>query len=233
MDNTRNHLQELSKRLVDLSTDLQALEGLLELDIPSSLNKIRFITEKSLHKLCKSREVSWGQAEPTLERMIGPLVSTGYIPKNIAIYVRTIQAYTSPGSHYQESALSNAHVRFAQEALLEFLQWYATLPEANSLKIDVETPQSRKVPLQKRRRQPRGVGILEWTTRLLRLRLLPAGDPQRSAVDAAGGDGYALLAEGEHTVKNVTNGGSGFLPPASKIYIPGLPPRCQPNRKWG
>src|SRR5262249_35457500 len=48
-----------------------------------------------------------------------------HIPRSIAIHLRTVQANSSPGSHYQESALSEAHVAAARIALLEFLDWYA------------------------------------------------------------------------------------------------------------
>jgi CHASE2 domain-containing sensor protein len=113
-------------RLTSFRDDLQALEQLAPLDAPGALNKVRYITEKVLHQLCLARNVSWGQAEPTLERMIGPLVAAGWVPKNMAAHVRTIQAYSSPGSHYQESPLSQAHVRIAQEALVELLDWYVT-----------------------------------------------------------------------------------------------------------
>ncbi len=59
-----------------------------------------------------------------LERMIGPLVAARHVPKDVAIHVRTIQANTSPGSHFQESALSDSHADIALTALKEFLLWY-------------------------------------------------------------------------------------------------------------
>jgi hypothetical protein len=118
-----NLLHNLKTRVAELADDLGTLEALIEVDIPSSLNKIRFITEKALQNLCKKNNVSWGEAEPTLERMIGPLVSHGCIPKSVAVHVRTIQGNTSPGSHFQESALTPAHVSIAQNALVEFLNW--------------------------------------------------------------------------------------------------------------
>ena len=103
------------------------MEQLLQVDVPSSLNKIRFIAEKVLHTLCVRHAITWGQAEPTLERMLGPcLISQGVIPKNTSVHVRTIQANSSPGSHYQESALSPSHAIIAQQALVEFLEWYST-----------------------------------------------------------------------------------------------------------
>jgi hypothetical protein len=124
MTDPRTAIQKLRHRAADLSDDLDALEALLAVDIPSSLNKIRFITEKVLQRLCKNHSVSWGQAEPTLERMIGPLIAADYIPKSIALHVRTIQTNTSPGSHYQDVPLSNSHVAIAQNALIEFVEWY-------------------------------------------------------------------------------------------------------------
>jgi hypothetical protein len=124
MTDPRTQIQQLKEKLADLSEDLASLEKLLGVDVPSSLNKIRFITEKVLHTMCIRRGVTWGEAEPTLERMIGPLTSEGVIPKNIATLVRTIQTNTSPGSHYQEHALSQTHVTIAQTALVEFLEWY-------------------------------------------------------------------------------------------------------------
>jgi hypothetical protein len=92
---------------------------------------MRYITEKALHHLCLARNVSWGSDEPSLENMIGPLTArnklTGerVIPRNVAVYVGTVQAYGSPGSHYQVSALSHAHVKIAHDALCQFLEWFA------------------------------------------------------------------------------------------------------------
>jgi hypothetical protein len=102
------------------------LNELSGISIPSALNKVRYITEKQLHHLCSRGGVAWGQGEPTLERMLGPLVSAGCLPKGVAIHVRTIQAYSSPGSHYQEAALSSCHLDIAVQAVIEFLDWAAT-----------------------------------------------------------------------------------------------------------
>ncbi|MFC1853725.1 adenylate/guanylate cyclase domain-containing protein, partial [candidate division CSSED10-310 bacterium] len=126
MGDFNNRLQEIARKLSDLAQELSVLMQLIETDVPSSLNKMRFITEKVLHSLCKINDVSWGKAEPTLERMIGPLVSKEIIPKGAAIHIRTVQTNTSPGSHYQESPLSQAHVLIAYSALIEFLEWYST-----------------------------------------------------------------------------------------------------------
>jgi len=128
----REKLEGLRQVLVDVADEIQSLEHLLRVDVPSSLNKIRFITEKVLHRLCVQHETTWGQAEPTLERMLGPLVSHGVIPKNVAVHVRTIQMNASPGSHYQESALTRTHAIIAQQALIEFLEWYARRGESRT-----------------------------------------------------------------------------------------------------
>jgi hypothetical protein len=136
----RRTIQQLKQKVSDLSDDLDALEALLDVDIPSSLNKIRFITEKVLQRLCKKHAVSWGQAEPTLERMIGPLVAAECIPKAIALHVRTIQTNTSPGSHYQDVPLSPSHVAIAQNALVEFLQWYYEQSEGKPPTPELKKP---------------------------------------------------------------------------------------------
>jgi hypothetical protein len=126
MSTMRTNLHELRMLLGDFSDDLLALENILGVDVPGSLNKIRYITEKVLHRLCTAKSIPWGEGEPTLERMIGPLVAAKAIAKNVAVHVRTIQANTSPGSHYQESPLSNSHATIAASALGEFLFWYHT-----------------------------------------------------------------------------------------------------------
>lgn len=120
MSSPHDQFQELKNRLQDLRKDLDALESLVEIDIPGSLNKIRFVTEKVLHKLCTAQNLSWGHAEPTLERMIGPLLANGSIPRNIGIHVRTIQSNANPGSHYQEATLGQSHLQIAETVLLSF-----------------------------------------------------------------------------------------------------------------
>jgi hypothetical protein len=114
----------LADRLPAFAGDIRELLQLLPVGQGSALNKMRYITEKALHTLCVRKEVSWGQTEPTLERMIGPLLSSGVVPKSVGLHVRTVQTNASPGSHYQESALSDSHVRIALSALAEFLVWF-------------------------------------------------------------------------------------------------------------
>jgi serine/threonine protein kinase len=125
LQETCRRLRDLGGKLVDLADDLRVLEQLIVMDVPSSLNRMRYITEKVLFQLCQKHGVAWGQAEPTLERMLGPLVAAGHVPKNVAIHVRTVQGYTAVGSHYQASSLSVAHAVIALAALTEILRWSA------------------------------------------------------------------------------------------------------------
>ena len=114
---------------------------------------MRYVTEKVLHRLCSSHGVTWGKGEPTLERMIGPLLAQGVIPKNIGIHVRTIQTNASPGSHYQESSLSSAHVQVAQIALLDFLEWFYVQQEHGELPaLPQQTAPSPATPAVRRTR---------------------------------------------------------------------------------
>jgi tetratricopeptide (TPR) repeat protein len=121
---TEDRLRDLEARVQDIATDLRVLRALTSQDHGSALNKIRYITEKVLHRLCAEHDVSWGKSEPTLENMIGPLVARQVIPKSVALHVRTVQNNASPGSHYQEDALRDTHVRIAEIALIELLEWY-------------------------------------------------------------------------------------------------------------
>jgi CheY-like chemotaxis protein len=123
-------LLALGKTLPALAADLRALQELLALDVPSSLNKMRYIVERVLLQLCLAEDVSWGAAEPTLERMIGPVAACGRVPKSVALHARTVQLYTSPGSHFQESPLSDDHVTVARAALVYFLSWFEGSPQA-------------------------------------------------------------------------------------------------------
>ena len=58
-----------------LSEDIEALIKILDVDTTSALNKMRFITEKLLLTHARQAQVAWGDSEPTLERLIGPLVA--------------------------------------------------------------------------------------------------------------------------------------------------------------
>ena len=123
--------------LPELADDLRLLQRQrLDGDVPGTLNKIRYIAEKLFHGVCLRETVSWGQAEPTLERMLGPLQATQVLPKNIAILARTIQGHTSPGSHFQESELTETHVDIAQQALVGVLGWYASASRGRPSKQD-------------------------------------------------------------------------------------------------
>lgn len=119
-------LRRLEGTVAGMSSDLKMLRALLTQDHASALNKIRFVTEKALHTLCTTNQVGWGNGEPTLENMIGPLLARKIIPKNIGVHVRTIQSNASPGSHFQETPLDATHVHVAQVALVEFLEWFHT-----------------------------------------------------------------------------------------------------------
>src|SRR5258706_16232876 len=113
MGGTEDRLRTLETRVGELSSDLRVLRTLVEQDHASALNKIRYVTEKVLHKLCQEHAITWGNSEPTVENMIGPLIAKKVIPKNVALHVRTIQTNASPGSHYQETPLTATHVQLA------------------------------------------------------------------------------------------------------------------------
>jgi hypothetical protein len=117
--------EQLSAQLPTFAADLTALQQLIRIDHGSALNKMRYIVEKVLLALCDRSGTSWGQGEPTLERMIGPLLAGGALPKTVGLHVRTVQTNASPGSHYQEAPLTEPHVRIAQAALEEVLAWFA------------------------------------------------------------------------------------------------------------
>ena len=126
MSDADERLVLLEGRMADFSKDLALLRALIDHDHAGALNKLRYVTEKVLHRLCREANVSWGKGEPTLENMIGPLIAQRVIPKNVAIHVRTVQTNASPGSHFQESPLDATHVHVAQLAFLDFLEWYYT-----------------------------------------------------------------------------------------------------------
>jgi tetratricopeptide (TPR) repeat protein len=144
-------LRELEQQVVELSNDLRVLRSLVAQDHASALNKIRYVTEKVLHALCARDGVSWGTKEPTLENMIGPLVAARAMPKNIAVHVRTIQSNASPGSHFQEDALSATHVQVAQMALLELLEWHYQGAKASSSSLPAAPPAALPVARVRRR----------------------------------------------------------------------------------
>lgn len=148
MAGTDARLITLETRVTELTSDLRVLRTLIDQDHASALNKIRYVTEKVLHRLCQEHAVSWGSSEPTVENMIGPLVAKKVIPRNVAIHVRTIQTNASPGSHFQETPLSATHVQVAQIALLDFLEWFYkvdSLVEPKPLPAAVVT-KPRRVP---------------------------------------------------------------------------------------
>ncbi|MCF7859602.1 MAG: hypothetical protein K9N07_09845 [Candidatus Cloacimonetes bacterium] len=133
MESIEQRLQLLEQKLDGFESDIRLLCTLSRQDEHSALNKIRYITEKVLRMLCIENNISWGEAEPTLERMIGPLIKNGIIPKNISIHVRSIQNYSNPGSHFQEISLSSRHLEIGQMALIEFLEWFFNKTNQNRL----------------------------------------------------------------------------------------------------
>jgi tetratricopeptide (TPR) repeat protein len=121
-------LASLEQRLGLLTDDLRRLRRLAtDIDVASALNKARSVTEKVALALCERHKVTWGSAEPTLERIVGPLVAAEAIPKDIAAHVRTIQLYGNMGSH--ANTVSEAHLTLALVALVEFLEWFHSLNE--------------------------------------------------------------------------------------------------------
>lgn len=137
-----SRIEQLAGRNAELATDLRKIEQLAPLDVQSSLNLIRRICEAHLLALCKRTETSWGDAQPTLERMIGPLIAKKHVPSGIAAHVRTVQAITSPASHHQADEFGGDHLDVAVRALLNVLQ------SASSL-VSGTAP-----PLRDRRRAP-------------------------------------------------------------------------------
>lgn len=190
----KTEIRQLKHKLADFAADFEALEALLEVDVPSSLNKIRFITEKVLQSLCKTNGVSYGQAEPTLERMLGPLLAADFIPRNIGLHVRTIQMNTSPGSHYQESPLAESHVRIAQNALVEFLEWYCL-----QLEGPADNVQPKKATAPTRGRGVGKLGVMTIIFLCLACGILIAyvifNKVQQSPLQVAGSDTQLLDSE--------------------------------------
>jgi tetratricopeptide (TPR) repeat protein len=177
-------LRALEKRVTELAGDLRVLRKLLVDDSQSALNKMRYVTEKVLHRLCREHDVSWGKGEPTVENMIGPLIAAKVIPKNVGLHVRTVQTNASPGSHFQEHALGSTHVQVAQLALVEVLEWYqrrsegaaaAEEPASSQEGPQVSSPPASMVRVTRRRRAPLAVivvaalaGVAATTAFLLR-----------------------------------------------------------------
>jgi hypothetical protein len=118
-------LKQVRGRLdTSFASDLLLLEHLLDKDVPSALNKARFIAEKALLQLSVEKSTPW-KGEASIETMKGPLVFRGHIPKHIAIHLETLQRNANPGSHYQEVPMSVTHLVVAVTALVEFLEWFA------------------------------------------------------------------------------------------------------------
>jgi two-component system response regulator AtoC len=137
-------LRQLQTEAPDLAADLANLERAMPGDIPGSLYKIRYLTERILRQLCSQQHVSWGKDEPTLGSMIGPLIFSGCVPRNMSIHVRTIQTIANAGAHFQESPLSERHLAIALAALIPFLQWAteSSRPSAGSTPLSVPSPSS-------------------------------------------------------------------------------------------
>ena len=119
-----DRILRIETAIAEIGGELRKLRQLAGIDHGSALNKVRYVTEMVLRRLCEEHGVSWGKGDPTIESMVGPLVANGFVPRNVAIHVRTIQANASPGSHFQSDPLSNAHVQIAQLALIDLLEWH-------------------------------------------------------------------------------------------------------------
>lgn len=120
---TDERLARLERQVGELRHDLAVLRRLEDIDAHSALNKIRRITEKVLLGLCDEHNVSWGKGEAMLGNMAGPLKAHGIVPKEIALELDIIQRLTSAGSHHGLD-LGPKHVKKAQDALFDFLEWY-------------------------------------------------------------------------------------------------------------
>lgn len=132
MNTPRDRLSGLAERLPAWSQELGTLDTLLDVDVAASLNKMRTLTERMLYELCVAHDVSWGKGEATLERMVGPLLAAGRLPKQVGIHVRTVQSNASPGSHYQEEALDEQHLTVTLLAFVAVLDWYAPAPDPSA-----------------------------------------------------------------------------------------------------
>ena len=148
MDPLVQRIRDLESKLALVEADLRLLREFLHRDSPSTLNKVRYVTESVLHELCVTHGISWGTSEPTLENMIGPLVANKVLPRHIALHVRSIQTNASPGSHYQEEALTPAHVDIAVRALIEFLEWFHGQGRADSVPdVAARRPATRRIAI--------------------------------------------------------------------------------------
>ena len=125
MEDLLERLDDLEDKLDHFSNDLNVLKQLHGFqDSQAQLNKIRYISEGVCTYLCKEHSVTWGDKEPTLERMLGPLRAAKVLPAPIHSHLRSIQSTTSPGSHYQQDKLTESHCQIALLALIEVLDWY-------------------------------------------------------------------------------------------------------------
>ena len=143
----QNKLRKLEQQIVQFADDIEVLQRLNELDDANAqLNKVRYIAEGILHTLCIENEVKWGNKEPTLDRMIGPLRSQKVLTAPIAAHFRSIQSTCSPGSHFQKNQLTRSHTQIALLALVEVLEWYVTTRTTTHVPKEALPPQSFHKP---------------------------------------------------------------------------------------
>jgi len=127
MKHFEERLKRLEKLMKDFREEIKVIISHSRIDIQTTLNKIRYTVEKMMYKLCEKNETFPGKQETTIENMIGPLVSAKIIPKSIGSHIRTIQNYTSPGSHYNKDVPNNTQLLICMPALLEIMDWYVKL----------------------------------------------------------------------------------------------------------
>jgi hypothetical protein len=70
-------LNDLANRIPDLTDDLACVRRLLQVDVPNSLQQIRYVAEKVLRTLCLSREGCAVGVGLTGEQVIDNLVAAG------------------------------------------------------------------------------------------------------------------------------------------------------------
>lgn len=149
MSDIESKLQHFEQQLQQLAEDLDVLQQLNSIkDTNTQLNKIRYISEAILHNLCMEHNIGWGKAEPTLERMVGPLRAANILPSPIVSLFRSIQSTTSPGSHYQKDKLTDSHSQIALLALVDILEWYVTYTGVQNI------PTTKSQSIQKRHAKP-------------------------------------------------------------------------------